>query len=167
MKSYVLDAASGDVLWMADEIQTQSQVGVGTGVLGDRKKISTTQAAGAFRAHDQLRPAPIRTFDTRGSEATLNRILNPPGIALDSDFSVDADNTWADPPVVDTHVHTGWMEDYLFKQHNWTGVDNRRGTISTAVHSGLVNNAFFISPPFGAEGRGHVCLRTHDRQACR
>jgi Zn-dependent metalloprotease len=154
MKSYVVDATSGVVLWTVDEIQTQSQVGVGTGFLGDRKKISTTQAAGAFRTHDQLRPAPIRTFDTRGSAATLNRILNPPGIALDSDFPIDADNTWADAPVVDTHVHAGWMEDYLFKQHNWTGVDNRRGTISTAVHSGLVNNAFFVSPPFGAEGGG-------------
>jgi Zn-dependent metalloprotease len=84
----------------------------------------------------------------------LNRILNPPGVALDSDFPVDADNTWSDPPVVDAHVHSGWMADYLFKQHNWTGVDNGRGTISTAVHSGLLNNAFFISPPFGAEGRG-------------
>ena len=155
MKSYVVDAASGVVLWTADEIQTQTQVGVGTGFLGDRKKISTTQVAGGFRTYDQLRPAPIRTFDTFGSNATLNRILNPPGIALDSDFSVDADNTWADPPVVDTHVHAGWMEDYLSKQHNWAGVDNRRGTISTAVHSGLVNNAFFVSPPFGAEGRGH------------
>jgi Zn-dependent metalloprotease len=46
------------------------------------------------------------------------------------------------------------MEDYLAKQHNWAGVDNRRTTISTAVHTGLLNNAFFISPPFGAEGRG-------------
>ena len=153
-KSYVVDAASGDVLWTVDEIQTQSQVGVGTGFLGDRKKMSTTQVAGGFRTYDQLRPAVIRTFDTRGSETTLNRILNPPGVALDSDFSVDADNTWVDPPVVDTHVHAGWMEDYLAKQHNWFGIDNRRGTISAAVHSNLFNNAFFISPPFGAEGRG-------------
>ena len=56
-------------------------------------------------------------------------------------------STWADPPVVDTHAHAGWMEDYLFKQVNWTGIDNRRGTITMAVHTGLVNNAFFIAPP--------------------
>jgi Zn-dependent metalloprotease len=154
LKTYILDAASGAVLWTTDEIQTQSQVGVGLGVLGDRKKMSTTQAAGGFRTHDQLRPAPSRTFDTRGSEATLNRLLQPPGAAVDSDFSVDGDNTWADPPVVDAHVHSGWTEDYLFKQFSWAGIDNRRGTITSAVHTPLVNNAFFIAPPFGADGRG-------------
>lgn len=154
MKSYIVDAASGAVLLTSDEIQTQSQVGVGIGVLGDTKKISTTQVAGGFRTHDQHRPAPIRTFDTRGSEETLNRLLQPPGAAVDADFSVDTDNTWANPSVVDTHVHSGWTEDYFFKQFSWTGIDNRRGTITSAVHTGLVNNAFFISPPFGADGRG-------------
>ena len=134
-------------------MQTQ-QVGVGTGALGDTKKMSTTPVAGGFRAHDQLRPAPIRTFDTRGSETVLNRLLQPPGPTVDSDFSVDADNAWSNPAVVDTHVHSGWMEDYLFKQFGWTGIDNRRGTITAAVHSGLANNAFFIAPPFGADGRG-------------
>jgi Zn-dependent metalloprotease len=116
--------------------------------------MSTTQIGGGFRAFDQLRPAPIRTFDTRGSEVALNRLLQPPGVAVDSDFSSDADNTWADPPVVDAHVHAGWMEDYLFKQFNWAGVDNRRGTITSAVHTGLLNNAFFTPPPFGVDGRG-------------
>jgi Zn-dependent metalloprotease len=154
MKTYIVDAASGAVLWTADEMQTQAQVGLGIGVLGDRKKISTTQVAGGFRTHDQHRPAPVRTFDTRGSEAALNRLLQPPGAAIDNDFSVDTDNTWADPPVVDAHVHSGWTEDYLFKQVGWTGIDNRRGTITSTVHTGLVNNAFFIPPPFGADGRG-------------
>ena len=152
-KTYIVDAASANVLWVIDEIQTQ-QVGMGTGALGDPKKMSTTQVAGGFRAHDQLRPAPIRTFDTRGSETVLNRLLQPPGSTVDGDFSIDADNTWANPAVVDAHVHSGWMEDYLFKQFGWTGIDNRRGTITATVHTGLANNAYFISQPFGADGRG-------------
>jgi Zn-dependent metalloprotease len=78
----------------------------------------------------------------------------PPGSAVDADFSVDADNTWADPPVVDTHVHAGWFEDYLYKQVGWTGIDNRRSTITAAVHSNLINNAFFAGPPFGPNGLG-------------
>ena len=154
MKTYIVDAVSGGVLWTIDELQTQGQVGVGTGALGDSKKMSTTSAAGGFRTHDQLRPAPIRTFDTRGSDVTLNRLLLPPGVTVDADFSVDADNTWADPPVVDAHVHAGWFEDYLYKQVGWTGIDNQRGTITAAVHSNLINNAFFMPPPFGPEGRG-------------
>lgn len=152
-KSYIVDAASADVLWASDEIRTQS-VGIGVGVLGDRKKISTTQVSGGFRTHDQHRPAPIRTFDTRGAESALNRLLQPPGAAVDSDFAVDADNTWSEPGVVDAHVHSGWTQDYLFRQVSWTGIDNRRGTITSAVHAGLTSNAFFIPPPFGADGRG-------------
>jgi Zn-dependent metalloprotease len=154
MKTYIVDAIAGAVLWTTDEIYSQIQVGSGTGALGDRKKLSTTQVANGFRTHDQQRPAPIRTFDTLGSDVALNRLLQPPGASVESDFSTDADNTWTNPAVVDTHVHSGWMEDYLFKQHNWIGVDNRRGTITTAVHSGLVNNAFFAAPPFGANGQG-------------
>ena len=101
LKTYIVDAATGSVLWTIDEVHTQTQIGSGTGANGEPKKMSTTQVAGGFRAHDQLRPAPIRTFDTRGSEVTLNRLLLPPGPPVDGDFSIDADNTWADPPVVD------------------------------------------------------------------
>jgi thermolysin len=154
LKTYIVDAATGSVIWTMDEIRTQGQIGTGTGAVGDPKKMSTTSVAGGFRTHDQLRPAPIRTFDTRGSDAALNRLLQPPGAAVDGDFAVDADNTWADPPVVDTHTHAGWVEDYFFKQVSWTGVDNRRSTITSAVHAGLINNAFFASPPFGPSGLG-------------
>ena len=153
-KTYIVDAASGSVVWTIDEFKTQSQVGVGTGVLGDTKKVSATRAGTGFRAQDQLRPAPIRTFDTRGSEVALNRLTQPPGATVDGDFAVDTDNTWADPPVVDTHVHSGWTEDYFFRQLGWTGIDNRGGQITSVVHSGLVDNAQFRSPPFGADGRG-------------
>ncbi|HEY1304562.1 MAG TPA: M4 family metallopeptidase [Vicinamibacterales bacterium] len=155
-KTYIVDAASGSVLWTIDEFktQTQSQVGVGTGVLGDTKKISTTRAGTGFRTQDQLRPAPIRTFDTHGSEVAMNRLTQPPGATVDSDFAVDTDNTWADPPVVDTHVHSGWTEDYFFRRLGWTGIDNRGGQITSVVHSGLVDNAQFRPPPFGADGRG-------------
>ncbi len=153
-KTYLVDAETGAVLWTVDEMRTQSQVGVGTGALGDSKKISTTLAGGTFRTLDQARPTAIRTFDTRGSSAALDRLLVPPGTAVDADFSVDSDNTWVNPPVVDAHVHTGWAHDYFFKQVNWTGIDNRASAITSAVHTGLVNNAFFIPAPFGVDGRG-------------
>ncbi len=41
-KTYFVDASSGQLLWTVDEIKTQSEVGIGTGVLGDRKKIAAT-----------------------------------------------------------------------------------------------------------------------------
>lgn len=153
-KTHFVDADNGDVLFTFDDILAQSQVGTGTGALGDTKKISATQVTGGFRTQDQLRPAQIRTFDTRGSQTALTRLQSPPATAVDADYSLDTDNAWADAPVVDTHVHSGWMHDYLYKQHGWTGVDNRRGTITAVVHSALINNAYFALPPQGPEGRG-------------
>ena len=150
LQTYFVDAHTGQVVWSTSAVVTQGEVGVGTGAAGDAKKISATQAAGTFRPHDQLRPAPIRTYETRGNLETLFRMLFG-GLVLDSDFPTDADNTWTNPPVVDAHVHTGWTLDYLYQQHAWTGVDNRTSAITTIVDASPFSeyNAFFIPPPFG------------------
>ena len=150
-KTYFVDASSGDVLLTVDEIKTQSAVGVGTGALGDRKKIATTGAAGTFRPHDQLRPAPIRTYDTRGGDEAFRRI-DTQGLAFDSDFPTASNNVWTNPAVVDAHVHTGWTQDYLYKQQNWKGVDNRNSDVISVVHSGFTNNAHFRR--LSSDGRG-------------
>ena len=150
-KTYYVDASSGEVLWTVDEVKTQSAVGVATGALGDRKKIATLAAAGTFRTHDELRPAPIRTYDTRGSASAFKRI-DRRASTFDSDFPTDSDNTWTNPAVVDAHVHTGWTQDYLYKQQDWKGVDNQNSPIMSVVHSGFKNNAHFR--PLWSDGRG-------------
>ena len=150
MRTYFVDADTGQVVWSTAAVVTQREVGLGTGAVGDRKKISATQAAGTFRSHDQLRPAPIRTYDTGGHLDVLARMLFG-RIVFDSDFPTDADNTWTDPHVVDAHVHTGWAVDYVYKQHAWNGVDNRNSAITTIVDASPFTeyNAFFAPPPFG------------------
>ena len=52
---------------------------------------------------------------------------------------------------VDAHVHTGWVVDYVYKQHAWNGIDNRNSAITTLVDSSPFTeyNAFFAPPPFG------------------
>ena len=134
MRTYFVDADTGQVVWSTAAVVTQRAVGLGTGAVGDHKKISATQAAGTFRSHDQLRPAPIRTYDTGGLIDVIFRMLFG-RIVFDSDFPTDADNTWTDPHVVDAHVHTGWALDYLYKQHAWDGVDDRNSAITTIVDS--------------------------------
>ena len=150
LRTYFVDADTGQVVWSTAAVVTQREVGLGTGAVGDRKKISVTQAAGTFRSYDQLRPGPIRTYDTRGLLDVVGRILFS-GDVFDSDFPTDADNTWTDPHVVDAHVHTGWAVDYVYKQHAWNGVDNRNSAITTLVDSSPFTeyNAFFAPPPFG------------------
>ena len=147
MRTYFVDADTGQVVWRTAAVMTQREVGLGTGAVGDRKKLSATKAAGTFRSHDQLRPAPIRTFDTGGLVNVVARMLFD-GLVFDSDFPTDADNTWTDPHVVDAHVHTGWAVDYVYKQHAWNGVDNRNSAIVDASPF-TEYNAIFAPPPFG------------------
>ena len=163
MRTYFVDADTGQVVWSTAAVVTQREVGLGTGAVGDRKKISATQAAGTFRSHDQLRPAPIRTYDTGGRLDAFARMLFG-RIVFDSDFPTDADNTWTDPHVVDAHVHTGWVVDYVYKQHAWDGVDNRNSAITTIVDASPVteDNAFFAPPPFGP---GEVGVFAYGRAA--
>ena len=150
LRTYFVDADTGQVVWSTAAVVTQREVGLGTGAVGDRKKISVTQAAGTFRSHDQLRPGPIRTYGTRGLIDVLSRILFG-GLVFASDFPTDADNTWTDPHVVDAHVHTGWAVDYVYKQHAWNGVDNRNSAITTLVDTSPFTeySACFAPPPFG------------------
>ena len=150
MRTYFVDADTGQVVWSTAAAVTQRAVGLGTGAVGDRKKISATQATGTFRSHDQFRPAQIRTYDTGGLVDVVARILFG-GLVFDSDFPTDADNTWTDPHVVDAHVHTGWVVDYVYKQHAWDGVDDRNSAITTIIDTSPFTeyNAFFAPPPFG------------------
>ena len=157
-KTYFADAHTGRVLLEFDEIETAGAVGRGRGALGDEKKVSATQTAGTFWTQDQLRPAEIRTLDTRGSEAALNRMRG--GLAFESDMAVDSDNVWTNSQVVDAHVHTGWTFDYFFKRHGWAGMDGRSSRVFSVVADFRVlpSNAFFARPPFGPEGRGMVAF---------
>lgn len=150
-KTYYVDASSGAVLWTVDEFKTQRSVGIGTGALGDRKKVASKQVAGAFRTHDELRPASIRTYDMRGSDNAMWRMLL--GLAFDSDFPTDLDNTWTYSAAVDAHVHTGWTEDYFYKQQNWKGVDNQNSHISNIIGLNVIN-AYAYPPPLGPDGNG-------------
>src|SRR5262249_39541352 len=58
-----LDANTGTVLLQYSDLETQAAVGTGTGVLGDKKKISTRPLNGRFIADDLLRPPSLVTFD--------------------------------------------------------------------------------------------------------
>jgi hypothetical protein len=49
--------------------QQDASVGIGTGVLGDHKKLSVQTDAGTYIAFDRHRPPIIETFDIRGNLA--------------------------------------------------------------------------------------------------
>jgi thermolysin len=151
--TYYVDAFTGDVVRVVDE--KNYDTGVGTGTLGDPKKMATTLIGGTYRTRDALRPAGISTFDSGGSSTALDRMINGNN-ATDSDLASNATNTWTNGYVVDAHSNTGLTYDYFFRQHNWSGLDGVNRPMSDIVHSGTEarNNAFFISPPFGPNRNG-------------
>ena len=151
-------AADGRLVHSVDAIRSQSAIGTGIGILGDRKKVSAAFQRGRFEAHDQLRPGEIVTLDIGFDSERLNHLVAPGPWDerrwTSQDIAADADNDWADAAVVDGHVHMGRTFDYFARRHGWEGVDGQRGRIIGLVNAFDSFGAFFALPPLGPEGRG-------------
>ena len=103
--TWFVDAHSGVIVHSESEVDEQSAVGVGAGIQGQRKKVSSSLAGGSFQAYDRLRPAEIVTLDLRYDEVRADRLIGTPEMMgvpwRPSDVASDADNEWDDPAVVD------------------------------------------------------------------
>ena len=141
-----IDAQSGEMILEYNDLQTQAAVGTGTGVLGDRKKISTRQSGSRFLADDQLRPPVLITYDMRGNRFRADAYLNGFYAPSTSDFANDADNVWSDAANVDAHVHLSWTYDYYFKRFGRRGLDDREAPIYAISHPADRNDAPFLPP---------------------
>ncbi len=108
-------------------------IGSGTGVFGDRKKVSTRRSAGGFETFDALRPTPISTLNFDGSIFRLGDFLVT-GETFPSDVSRDRDNVWVDGAVVDAQVYQGWVHDYYFTRFNRVSLDDGALPIQGIVH---------------------------------
>ncbi len=171
-RTYVIDAHDGHIRLQYSERRTQAStcrpgasncaVGVGTGQLGDEKKISTTSAGGVFQARDSLRNAEYITLDLRRGPGAFARLSGDNGVGagfLSGDVASDADNTWTDPQVVDVQAHVGWVNDYLAKSQNYHGVDNQNLRLFSFVNlpdDTAPGNAFWSPPPSGPESNGFM-----------
>ncbi len=129
-----VNAGNGRVSRRDSRLRTQTTaVGLGTGVLGDNKKLSVTEVTSGFQTVDRLRPAQSSTIDFRGSLFRLNLFLLT-GLTFDADLALDSDNTWTDGAVVDAHVYQGWTYDYYFKRFGRRGLDDRNLAVRSIVH---------------------------------
>ena len=128
-----VDAQTGAIRLDYTDRDTQSAVGKGTGVLGDSKKISVSNASGTYQAKDALRPPALSTLDMKGDPLRADRILVPgfPGNIPTSDYAADTDNEWTDGGVVDAHVYTGFTYDYYFKRFGRRGLNNNNTPVTS------------------------------------
>lgn len=171
MRTVYLDAATGAELLSLPIAKDQVAVGEGTGVLGDRKKMSTRQIGSAFYADDQLRPPVLLTVDIRSNFTRFLNIDAGSGL-VQSDLAVDTDNVWTDRIAVDAHTYLGWTYDFIFKRLNFRGLNNANApmvglinvytpqqcvsTVPSADFGVLCVNAFWSGPPSGPDGRGEM-----------
>jgi thermolysin len=129
-----LDARTGEVLFRRSDLQTQSAVGHGKGVLGDDKKVSARQSSGRFVTDDVLRPPALATYDLKGNLSRTIAYLNGQVRFGDSDFGSDSDNDWTDGAAVDAHVYAGYTYDFYFKRFGRRGLDGNDLGVSSVVH---------------------------------
>ena len=141
-----VDARTGGELLRFTELQGQAAVGEGRGVLGDRKKISVLQQAGAFYADDRLRPPVLTTYDMRFNLNRAVQVLGGTALTV-SDVAIDSDNNWDDPVAVDAHVNIGWTYDYYYRRFGRRGLDNRDRRIATLIHGVSQQAALALPPP--------------------
>jgi bacillolysin len=135
LSRYFVDARTGALALKRDELMHQAATGTGTGVSGDRKKMSVrgTSSAGFF-ADDVLRPPSLLTFDMKGNLSRTIGFLNGQLGIGNGDLAQDGDNTWTDGANVDAHSYAGWTYDYYFKRHNRRGLDGNDLEVLSIVH---------------------------------
>ena len=167
---YFIDAGTGAIVEQRTDAKRQvGSVGVGVGVLGERKKVSSSSQGGTFVESDRLRPPVIETYDMKGNLNRMINILNGFTIPVASDFASDSDNDWTDGANVDAHVYAGYTYDYYFKRFGRRGLDNANIRIRSFTHpvnrndvrsasSGVLNtfylNAFYFGDGIMVYGEG-------------
>ncbi len=95
------------------QVRTEGEVGVGTGVIGDRLKLSVEKTSTGYLAIDRLRRSNTTTYDMGGDPyrtRDLQTGVSQPGT---SEIARDADNAWTDRAVSSAHAYGGLSLDYL------------------------------------------------------
>jgi Zn-dependent metalloprotease len=137
VRQILLDAATGAVLREYSDLRTQA-AGLGTGVLGDRKKVSVATGGAGYTTTDRLRPPLISTYDFRFNVNRLILFLNAdtsPSNLTAADLGTDADNVWTDGALVDAHVYAGYTYDYYYKRFGRHGLDDNNIAIHGITHA--------------------------------
>ena len=169
-----VDAQSGALVHRYMDTWTQlapaAQIGLGTGVYGDQKKVSARAESGRFTTVDLFRPGTNRTYDMLGDPVRTSRIFSGQQPVADTDLGADTDNTWDNGGVVDAHVYAGFTYDYFFRKFGRQGLSGTNVTIRSIVNPArpelqstlggqyplFFNNAAYYGSGYIAYGVGSV-----------
>lgn len=132
-----INARTGELILKYNNIQTadQAAIGVGRGIFGDYKKLSTDFTSNKYYLVDLLRPAELITATNNYTQDTSLMY-----------YITDDDNSWTDTTAVDAHGYLGWTYDYYNLFHNWKGIDNGNQQLILSIHLGSNYENAFYSP---------------------
>jgi bacillolysin len=133
--AYMIDARSGQELFRYNALQAQTaESAIGTGVLGDKKKMSVGVLDGRHVTVDVQRPPRLITYDMKGDYNRTLAFFSGFVSLTANDVASDDDTNWTDGPVVDAHTYAGWVYDYYFKRHGRKGLDGADLPMRSIVH---------------------------------
>ncbi len=137
---YFVDAHTGKVVYNANRIMSDNDIGTGYGVLGDfRDHIDTDYNGSVYRMYDDTRRLNNNPHGHDGQMASNAYIqTNIAGGSLPGSIATDADNYWDDAstqrPAVDGQVYTGLVYDWLLSALGRNGFNDNGSTMLTSVN---------------------------------
>lgn len=148
---YFVDAHSGEIIYKANRIMDDNDIGTGTGVMGGaRNHIDTDFNGSNYRMYDDTRQAGNDAHG-HGGQMPSGRYIQTyiAGSSLPGSVATDADNVWDNPttqaPAVDGHVYSALMYDWLLSHFNRNSYDDAGANMRTSVnyYAEGTNNAYW------------------------
>ncbi|MBD3219366.1 MAG: hypothetical protein GF310_13925 [candidate division Zixibacteria bacterium] len=144
---YFVDAKTGEIIYKANRIMNENDVGTGTGVMGlPRNHIDTDYTGSTYQMKDFTRQLNNNPHGHDGMMPGGNYIqTNIAGTDLPGSIATDADNVWGttstQQPAVDGHVYSALVYDYMVHHLGRNGYNDAGASMLTIVnYSGDGNN---------------------------
>ncbi len=137
---YFVDAHTGKIIYNANRIMNDNDIGTGYGVLGDfRDHIDTDYNGSVYRMYDDTRRLNNNPHGHDGQMPSNAYIqTNIAGGSLPGSIATDADNYWDNAstqrPAVDGQVYTGLVYDWLLSALGRNGYNDNGATMLTSVN---------------------------------
>jgi len=148
---YFVDAKSGEIVYRANRIMNENDIGTGYGVMGGfRDHIDTDFNGTAYQMRDYTRQLNNNPHGHDGQMPDGNYIqTNIAGGSLPGSIATDADNYWDDPdtqrPAVDGQVYSALFYDWLLAELGRNSFNGSGATMLTSVNYSAEgdNNAYW------------------------
>ncbi len=148
---YLIDAENGDVIFSANRIMNDNDIGTGYGVMGGfRDHIDTDFNGSVYSMYDDTRQLSNNPHGHDGQMPSGSYIqTNIASSSLPGSIATDADNYWDDVntqrPAVDGQVYSGLFYDWLLAALGRNSFDDNGATMLTSVNYSAEgdNNAYW------------------------